>query len=62
MLRELLKENYEIIKNENSSLEKGAMLVKILFKEKTDKGNLPYIDHLLTVSSSVTTEKQNPRI
>jgi len=58
MLKELLNEYYEIIKNENSSLEKAAMLVRILFKDKYDKGNLPYIDHLLTVSSSVSTEKQ----
>lgn len=58
MLKELLKEYYEIIKNESSSLEKAAMLVRILFKEKYDKGNLPYIDHLMTVSMSVSTEKQ----
>jgi len=58
MLKELLNEYYEIIKNENSSLEKAAMLVRILFKDKYDKGNLQYIDHLLTVSSSVSTEKQ----
>jgi len=58
MLKELLNENYEKIKQENNLYEKASQLVNILFKNKLDKGNLPYITHLHKVSSSVNNDNQ----
>ena len=43
MLKELLKEKYETIKNENNLENKAYMIVSILFEGKLDKGKKPYM-------------------
>ena len=58
MLKELLKEKYETIKNENNLENKAYMIVSILFEGKLDKGKKPYMEHLLKLRDSVDEENQ----
>ena len=58
MLKELLKEKYETIKNENNLENKAYMIVSIFFEGKLDKGKKPYMEHLLKLRDSVDEENQ----
>lgn len=58
MLKKMLDDNYEIIKNENNLEEKALKLVSILFEGKVDKGGKNYIDHLIKVKNLVETSNQ----
>lgn len=58
MLKELLKEDYDRIKNYDNLYEKALEMVKILFENRVDKGGMPYMEHLLKVSNSVESENQ----
>lgn len=58
MLKKILNENYEKIKNEEDIYTKAHTLVTMLFKEKYDKGNMPYLNHLEVVSGNVKTKVQ----
>lgn len=58
MLKELLKDKYEEIKNQNNLETKALNLVEILFREKKDKGGKPYIEHLIKIKNKVNTESQ----
>ena len=53
MLKKLLGDKYNIIKNEDNLEEKANQLVNILFVNKLDKGRKPYIDHLLFIKNNV---------
>ena len=52
-----LKRNLVLIGEEivNNSYKKSYDLVSILFKDKVDKNNKPYITHLIRVSSKMST-------
>ena len=50
------KENFEFIKGIDDLLKKSTMLVNIFFKDKKDKGGLPYIGHLQFVSNAFDDE------
>ena len=39
-------------------VEKAIRIVEEAFKDKFDKGGKPYINHLLSVSSRLTTDEQ----
>ena len=58
MLKKLLGDKYNIIKNEDNLEEKANQLVNILFVNKLDKGRKPYIDHLLFIKNNVNTDNQ----
>ena len=58
MLKKLLKEKYDIIKNENDLETKAYELVSILFEGKVDKGKKPYMEHLLKIRDSVDEKNQ----
>lgn len=47
------EEEYEKIKKTDELIYKSLEIVTRLFNEKTDKGGLPYVIHLLKVYSSV---------
>lgn len=53
--RYLGKETLEKIRECDDLYLKSAMLVRILFKDKTDKSGNPYIGHLLRVSNKMST-------
>ena len=50
------KENFEFIKGIDDLIKKSTMLVNIFFKDKKDKGGLPYIGHLQYVSNAFDDE------
>ena len=55
LLKYLTDEEFNYICNENDIYLKSLFLVQILFKDKVDKNNIPYITHLTRVSSKMTT-------
>lgn len=48
------EEEYERLKNTNDLFYKSLEIVTKLFNDKVDKGNLPYVIHLLKVYSGVS--------
>lgn len=50
------KENFEFIKNIEDLTKKATMLANMFFKDKKDKGGLPYLGHLQYVSNSFDDE------
>ena len=48
------KEEYERIKNTDNLMYKSLEIITKLFNDKTDKGGLPYVIHLLKVYSGVS--------
>lgn len=48
------EEEYERIKNTDNLIYKSLEIITKLFNDKTDKGNLPYVIHLLKVYSGVS--------
>ena len=48
------EEEYEEIKSNDNLIYKSLEIVTKLFNDKTDKGNLPYVIHLLKVYSGVS--------
>lgn len=55
LLRYLTDEEFNYVSSENDLYLKSLFLVEILFKDKVDKNNVPYITHLMRVSSKMTT-------
>lgn len=55
LLRYLTDEEFNYVSSENDLYLKSLFLVEILFKNKVDKNNVPYITHLMRVSSKMTT-------
>ena len=53
MLKKLLNDNYDLIKNEENLETKAIELINILFEGKLDKGRKPYINHLLYIKNNV---------
>ena len=60
ILEYLTKEEYEKIKEDNNLYSKALSLVTILFKDKIDKEQEPYLNHLLRVSNNV--EDENTKV
>lgn len=54
----LTEEKYEELKESNNDIYKALELATILFKNDTDKGGLPYMNHLIYVYSHVDTINQ----
>lgn len=50
------KENFDFIKGIDDLIKKSTMLVNVFFKDKKDKGGLPYIGHLQFVSNAFDDE------
>ena len=55
LLKYLTNNEFNQIKKETNLIKKSYMLVSILFKDKVDKNNEPYIKHLITVSFKMST-------
>ena len=49
------RDEFDALKKEEDLYKKSLYLVKWLFENKTDKDDKPYINHLLRVSSKMTT-------
>lgn len=58
MLKKMLYDNYENIKNENNLEEKALKLVSILYEGKIDKVGKNYIEHLIKVKNLIETNNQ----
>lgn len=50
------KENFEYIKSIEDNVKKSVMLANLFFKDKKDKGGLPYIGHLQYVANAFDDE------
>ena len=55
LLKYLSNSVFNNIKRETNLYKKSYDLVTILFKDKVDKNNIPYITHLIRVSSKMST-------
>ena len=58
MLKDILKDDYEIIKESDNLMYKSLEIVTKLFNDKKDKGGMPYVIHLLKVYSNVSDYKE----
>jgi len=55
LLKYLTDEEFNYVCFEKDLYKKSLFLVEILFKNKVDKNNIPYITHLMRVSENMTT-------
>jgi len=54
LLKYLKEDEFKYVYNESDLYKKCLFLVSILFKDKVDQNNIPYITHLMRVSSKMT--------
>ena len=53
LLKYITNEEFNYVYNENDLYNKSLFLVEILFKNRVDKCNVPYVTHLLRVSEKM---------